>query len=77
MDVLFVLQTELFYDCRGKNKSEAFMNLKVQDENKNYHSVLKWDQELLYYSVLQGYWTPPPCQSAPRISETLTIIGSV
>lgn len=35
MDVLFVLQTEPFYGCRGKNKAEAFMNLKVQDKNKN------------------------------------------
>lgn len=35
MNVLFVLQTEPFYDCRGKNKAEAFMNLEVQDENKN------------------------------------------
>lgn len=52
MGVLFVLQTELFYDCRGKNKAEAFMNLKVQNENKNKHGVSKWECKL---SIILSY----------------------
>lgn len=74
MNVLFVLQTEPFYDCRGKNKAEAFMNLEVQDENKNQHGVLKRECKLY---IIPSYRATEPFPPAKVHQEflKLTVIG--